>query len=241
MPAPVIDLNADVGERPGTDGVALDAAIIAGVSSANVACGFHAGDAATMQAVCALAVLRRKRIGAHVSHLDHERFGRGPVEVDPGELRDQVVQQIRALSVIAEAAGGRVGYVKPHGSVYNLAAINASYAEAIAAAVASVDPLLKLLGPPDSELLAAAAAHGLDGVAEGFADRAYAPDGTLVPRTESGAVLGPDAAVKQAAQLAREGRFRSLCIHSDTPGAAELAVAIRERLIGAGFEIRPFA
>ncbi len=240
-PAPVIDLNADVGERPGAEGIAADAAILAAVSSANVACGFHAGDAETMRAVCAEAVAQRKRIGAHVSHLDREGFGRGELGVEAETLRDQVVQQIEALRSIAALVGGAVGYVKPHGTVYNTAAINRPYADAIAAAVASVDSALKLLGPPESELLAAAEAHGLEGVAEGFADRAYAADGTLVPRSEPGSVLTLEQALAQAVRLAGDGDFRSLCIHSDTPGAAELALAVRNRLIGAGFEIRPFA
>jgi UPF0271 protein len=237
----VIDLNADVGERPGAEGVAADAEIIAAVSSANVACGFHAGDAETMRAVCDVAVLKRKRIGAHVSFLDHEGFGRRDLEVEPEVLRDQVAHQVRALQVIADAAGGSVGYVKPHGALYNRAAVDRAYADTIAVAVASVDPSLKLLGLPDSELLSAAAAHGLEGVAEGFPDRAYRPDGTLVPRSDPGAVLDHDAALEQARRLAEEGRVRSLCIHSDTPGAADLAIAIRNRLIGAGFEVRPFA
>ena len=241
MSAKVIDLNSDVGERPDADGVRADAEIIAAVSSANVACGFHAGDAETMRAVCEIAVLNRKRIGAHVSYLDHEGFGRRDLEIEPEVLRDQVAQQIRALQVIAGAAGGTVGYVKPHGALYNRAAVDAGVAETVVAAIASVDASLKLLGPPDSKLLAAAASHGLDSVAEGFPDRGYRSDGTLLPRSEPGAVLNAAAAIEQARRLAEEGRVRSLCIHSDTPGAAKLAIAIRNHLIGAGFEVRPFA
>jgi UPF0271 protein len=242
LPARVIDLNADVGERPGPEGIAADAAIIAAFSSLNVACGFHAGDAATMRAVCAEAVLRHKRIGAHVSYMDREGFGRRDLEVDPQTLRQQIVQQIAALRIEAGLERGRVGYVKPHGALYNRAAVDPVYAEAVVSALAAVDRHLKLLAPPDSELLRAAAAHGIEGVAEGFADRGYRADGTLVPRSETGAVLtDPDAVVAQAEQLAGSGRFGSLCLHSDTPGVAELAVAVRNRLIGAGFEIRPFS
>jgi UPF0271 protein len=237
----VIDLNADVGERPGAEGVAADAEIIAAVSSANVACGFHAGDAETMRAVCDVAVLKRKRIGAHVSYLDPENFGRRDLEVGPEVLRDQLAHQMRALQVIADAAGGAVGYVKPHGALYNRAAVDLGVAAVIAAAIASVDASLKLLGPPGSQLLAAAAAHGLDAVPEGFPDRAYRPDGTLVPRDQPEAVLDHNAAIEQARRLAEAGGVRSLCIHSDTPGAAKLAIAIRNHLIGAGFEVRPFA
>jgi len=252
VPAPVIDLNADVGERPGPEGIAADARLIAVFSSVNVACGFHAGDAETMRAVCAEAVLRRKRIGAHVSYLDREGFGRRELELAPDELRAQVAQQIAALRLSAGLENGHVGYVKPHGALYNRAARDRECAEAIVAAMLDADreqagrvgaePRLKLLGPPDSELLAAAAEHGIEGVSEGFADRAYNPDGTLVARSRPGAVLSdPDAVVAQALALAQSGRFRSLCLHSDTPGAAELALRVRDSLIGAGFEVRAFA
>jgi 5-oxoprolinase (ATP-hydrolysing) subunit A len=242
MTAPVIDLNADVGERPGRDGVAGDAEIIAACSSVNVACGFHAGDAATMRAVCAEAVLRHKRIGAHVSFLDRDGFGRRDLDVEPDELRQQLVQQIAALRIEAGMERGRVGYVKPHGALYNRAAVDGIYADAVVSAIAAADRHLKLLAPPDSEMLRSAQKHGIEGIAEGFADRAYRPDGTLVPRSEPGAVLiEPAAVVAHAQELAASGRFRSLCLHSDTPGAADLAVAVRNRLIGAGFEVRPFA
>jgi 5-oxoprolinase (ATP-hydrolysing) subunit A len=240
-PAPVIDLNADVGERPGAEGIAADAEIVAAVSSVNVACGFHAGDGETMLAICELAVAKRKCLGAHVSYLDREGFGRRDLDIDPAVLIEHVVQQIRALRIVAGAAGGAVSYVKPHGALYNRAAIDATIADTVAIAIASVDSGLKLLGPPDSRLLAAASAHGLEGFAEGFPDRAYRTDGTLLPRGEAGAVLDHAAAIDQAQRLAAQARFRSLCIHSDTPAAAELAIAIRNRLIGEGFEIRPFA
>ena len=241
MSAAAIDLNADVGERPGADGLAGDAQIIAAFSSVNVACGFHAGDAATMRAICAEAVLRRKRIGAHVSYMDREGFGRRDVEVDPHTLREHVVQQIAALRIEAGLEHGRVSYVKPHGALYNRAARDRVHADALVSAIAATDRHLKLLAPPDSELLRAAEAHSIEAVTEGFADRAYRPDGSLVPRGEPGAVLDRDQALAQCVTLAESGRFRSLCLHSDTPGAAETAIAIRDRLIGAGFEIRPFS
>ncbi len=241
MSQPAIDLNADVGERPGPAGLAADLAIVGAVSSVNVACGFHAGDAARMRAVCAEAVLRRKCIGAHVSYLDREGFGRRDVDVEPETLREHVVQQIAALRIEAGMEHGRVGYVKPHGALYHRAAVDPERAVVVVAAIAATDRRLKLLAPPDSALLRCAQEHGIDAVAEGFADRAYRPDGTLVPRGEPGAVLEPAQALDQCVELARTGRFRSLCLHSDTPGAAELAVALRNRLIGAGFEVRPFA
>jgi UPF0271 protein len=210
-----------------------------------------------MRRVCEAAVRLRKRIGAHVSFLDREGFGRRDVDVEPEVLTDQIRQQISALRVTAAAAGGHVSYVKPHGALYNRATVDRVYAdsiaEAIAAAIASPDQSLKLLAPPASEMLRAAAIRGIDGVAEGFADRAYRPDLTLAPRSEDGSVLDAEAALAQARLIATEQRVitsdgvsvalavRSLCLHSDTPGAAELAVKLRDGLIGAGVEIRPFA
>jgi UPF0271 protein len=241
MPPPVMDLNADVGERPGAAGVKADAEIIASVSSANVACGFHAGDAETMRSICEIAVAKRKLIGAHISYLDRDGFGRREVQVAPALLCEHVVQQIRALQIIAAAAGGSVGYVKPHGALYNSAAVDAGRAEAIVLAIVLVDRSLKLLGPPGSQLLSAAASHRIKAFAEGFPDRGYRPDGTLVPRGDPGSMLDPADAGEQALRLAAGGHVRSLCIHSDTPGAAELAISIRNKLIGDGFEIRPFA
>ncbi|HTW11893.1 MAG TPA: 5-oxoprolinase subunit PxpA [Solirubrobacteraceae bacterium] len=253
MTAVLIDLNADVGERPGQEGLDADASIVEGVSSLSVACGFHAGDGATMQALCGLAVAQRKRIGAHVSYLDREGFGRRDANVDAETLGEQVVQQIRALQVAAGVVGGAVTYVKPHGALYNRAAVDRERANAVAWAVAAVDQNLILLGPPQSELLAAATRYGLEGVAEGFADRAYGADGQLVSRDDPGSVLSAEEAVAQAKMIATEQHaiavdgsvialaVRSLCLHSDTPGAAELAVRLRNALIGAGCEVRPFS
>lgn len=238
---PVIDLNADVGEREGEAGIDADLEVVESVSSVNVACGFHAGNAETMRALCTAAMRQRKGLGAHISYLDREGFGRRELDVAPAQLRDQLVAQIEALRAQALFVGASVGYVKAHGALYNRAAVDAVSAGAIVAAIAAVDAHLKLLAPPDSAMLQAAAAHGIAGVAEGFADRGYRADGTLVPRSEPGAVLDREAALAQAARIAGEGRLRSLCVHSDTPGAAELAVALRNHLIGAGFRIQPFA
>jgi UPF0271 protein len=252
MSPPVIDLNADAGERPGDQGVAEDVAIMRGVSSVSVACGFHAGDGETMRRVCEAAVRLRKRIGAHVSLLDREGFGRRNLEVDPDLLEQQIAQQIRALAATADAAGGRVSYVKAHGALYNRAVHDAAYAEAIAAAIASVEATLVMLAPPGSQMLQAAESRSLAGVSEGFADRAYRRDGSLQPRSEPGSVLTTERSLAQAKLIATEQRVlasdgvsvplaaRSLCIHSDTPGAAELALRLRDGLIGAGVEIRPF-
>ncbi len=241
MTMPVIDLNADVGEREGEAGIDADLEIVASVSSVNVACGFHAGNAETMRALCTAALRQRKGLGAHVSYLDREGFGRRELDVTPAVLRDQIVAQIEALQAEAAFVDATVGYVKAHGSLYNRAAVDEVSVGAIVAAIAAVDAHLKLLAPPGSAMLRTAAAQEIEGVAEGFADRGYRADGTLVPRSEPGAILDRDAALAQAVRIAGEGRLRSLCVHSDTPGAAELAVALRNRLIGAGFRIRPFA
>ncbi len=249
----MIDLNADVGERTGPEALADDAAILDAVTSANVACGFHAGDAETMRAVCAAAVARGVRIGAHVSYADRPGFGRRELDVAPGRLGEETAQQLAALAGAAATTGGEVVYVKPHGALYARCAADPAAAAAVAAAAAAADPPLAVLGPPGSELLAAAADRGLAGASEGFADRAYRADGRLVRRSEPGSVLATSAALEQAARIAGAGQVRaadgslitvavrSLCLHSDTPGAAGLARELRRRLEGAGIEIRAFA
>jgi UPF0271 protein len=248
----VIDLNADVGERTGGGGRAEDEAILGCVTSASVACGFHAGDAHIMRAVCEAAVARGVRIGVHVGYDDRPGFGRRELGARPGRLRDEAIYQIGALTACAAAAGGRVVYLKPHGALYARCAADPDAAAAIVEA-AALGGGLALLGPPGSELLAAAAARGLPRAAEGFADRAYRADGGLVARSEPGSVLSPPQALDQAAGIARDEqvpcvdgsviplRVDSLCLHSDTPGAGGLARALRARLEAAGVEIRPFA
>jgi UPF0271 protein len=250
---PRIDLNADVGERTGADGLADDIAILGAVTSANVACGFHAGDAATMRAICDAAVARDVRIGAHVGYDDRPGFGRRELDVEPQRLRDEAIYQLGALAACATAAGGRLSYVKPHGALYTRCVADRPAADAIAAAVAAIELDLALLGPPGSELLAAATARGLASIAEGFADRAYLPDGRLVPRSEPGSVLDASHALAQAERIALAGEaitgdggvirvvVGSLCVHSDTPAAAALAGRLRQRLADAGVDVRPFA
>ncbi len=249
---PLIDLNADVGERTGPESLDDDAAILDAVTSANVACGFHAGDPQTMRAVCQAAVVRGVRIGAHVGYDDRPGFGRRDLDVPPDRLRDETLYQLGALAACAAATGGRLAYVKPHGALYARCAADRPAATALVAAAAALDPPLAVLGPPGSALLAAAAAAGLAPAAEGFADRAYLADGRLVPRGQPGSVLAAPAALDQAEQIAcshsaqaADGHrltldVASLCLHSDTPGAAGLARALRERLERAGVEIRPF-
>ena len=226
--ARVIDLNADVGE--GVDG---DVDLLAFVTSANVSCGFHAGDAATMRAVCAEAVERGVVIGAHVGYRDREGFGRRELDVPAATVEAETVEQIRALQ-----SHGSVAYVKPHGALYHRASADEECATAIVSAAAG----LAVLGAPGSALLAQASAAGLAAIPEGFVDRAYAPDGSLVPRGSPGAVLGMEDAVRQALAIARERvDVRSLCLHGDTPGALELARRVVAELEAAGVELRSFA
>jgi UPF0271 protein len=224
------------------------------VTSANIACGFHAGDPLTIRRACASAVTRGVTIGAQVSYQDLAGFGRREMTVPPEELAAEVLYQIAALDGIAKAEGGRVGYVKPHGALYNRAAHDAEQAEAIAAAVASFDKTLPVLSLPGSQTAAAAARAGLPTVTEAFADRAYNDDATLVRRGKPGAVLTDSAAVAaRVTGLVTEGRIeavsgkelqisaRSVCIHGDTPGAVRLAWAVRAALEQAGVTLSSFA
>lgn len=248
----MIDLNADVGERNGAEGIAADLVMLDAVSSANVACGFHAGDAGSMRAICDAALARDVRIGAHVSYADRKGFGRRDQDVAPARLVEQTVEQLGTLAAIAVASGARVRYVKPHGALYNRAAVDLEIAAAIVDAIVGFDPALLILAPPSSALATVATAAGLEAVAEGFADRAYLPDGTLMPRSSPSGVLDHASALAQALSIARDRVVRtpdggsipvparSLCVHSDTPGAGELARAIRAGLLGAGVELRPF-
>jgi 5-oxoprolinase (ATP-hydrolysing) subunit A len=253
MTEAAIDLNADLGEGFGRWPLTDDEALLSVVTSANVACGFHAGDPATMRRVCALAAERGVRIGAQVSYRDLAGFGRRAMDVPPDELAAEVAYQIGALEVFARAAGAGVAYVKPHGALYNRAVHDAEQAAAVVAGV-RIAGALPVLGLPGSELLAAAAREGLRTVPEAFADRAYTASGTLVSRREPGAVVEDgDAVVGRAVEMARDGRVtaltgeavavaaRSLCVHGDTPGAARLAVRVRQALEGAGLRVEAFA
>lgn len=255
-PAAPIDLNADLGEGFGRWTLTDDAALLSVVTSANVACGFHAGDPSIMRRVCEQAAERGVRIGAQVSYRDLAGFGRRSMDVPPGELADEIAYQIGALEVFARAAGSRVSYVKPHGALYNRTVHDAAQAGAVVAGIrlAAGEAGLPVLGLPGSLLLAAAGEAGLVPVPEAFADRAYAPGGTLVPRGEPGALVhDPDAVVARAVGMAAEGSVtaadgsriavaaRSLCVHGDTPGAAELARRVRDALGAAGVRVEAFA
>ncbi len=242
-----IDLNSDLGE-----GVSDDAAVFGLVTSANVACGGHAGDDASMRACVALAIEHGVSLGAHPSYLDRERFGRREVEIDPGELRDEILRQIEALTAIATAADTRVRYLKPHGALYNR--IVADPVQADAVALAARDAALPILGLAGTAIHAAADRHGVAFFREAFADRAYLPDGTLAPRSVDGAVItDPLEAADRAVRMAVDGRVEtldgtlirvevdSLCVHGDTPGAVAMAEAVCERLAAARVELRAFA
>ncbi|MDO5534968.1 MAG: 5-oxoprolinase subunit PxpA [Propionibacteriaceae bacterium] len=234
---PSIDLNADLGE-----GMGDDAALLAVVSSANVACGAHAGDLRIARATIEAAVARGIAIGAHPSYKDRDHFGRRPLAVAPDALRADVAEQLAWLDAIASGANAHLTYVKPHGALYNTIVTDESQAGAVVDAIADFRPGLAVLGLPGSAFLRLAAQAGLRPVAEGFADRAYTAAGTLVPRAEPGAVLhDPDAVAEQAVRLATGGTIASLCLHGDTPGAVALAHRVRDRLQDAGLTIAPFA
>jgi UPF0271 protein len=229
-----IDLNADLGE--GFDEV--DRVLIELVTSANVACGAHAGGEDVARALCSEAAARGVAIGAHVGYPDRAGFGRNELGLSAATIETVAASQIEALC--AWAAPAKVAYLKPHGALYHRASVDAECAAALVrATVAAGVPAV--LAFPGSELLEHARAAGLTVAAEGFADRGYAPDGALVPRGEPGAVLGEDDAVAQALRFARDGSVDSLCLHGDSPDAATLARRIRAELISAGIELRAWA
>ncbi len=229
-----IDLNADVGE-----GCGQDAALMRCISSANVACGLHAGDPAVMRDTVLLAREHGVAVGAHPGFADREHFGRRDLRLPPHEITDLVARQIDALSEIAAAAGVRLQHVKPHGALYNIAVRDRRVADAIARAAAAADPSLILFGLPESDLVAAGRAVGLRTAREAFADRAYRPDGTLVPRSEPGAVIhDPAEVLARVVSMASNPNVDTICVHGDTPGAADLAAHIRATLEAATIEVR---
>jgi UPF0271 protein len=248
-----IDLNADLGEGFGVWSLGDDDAMLQIVSSANVACGFHAGDPAGLLRVCRSAAERGVRIGAQVSYRDLAGFGRRFIDVAAEDLVADVVYQIGALQAIAHASGSVVSYVKPHGALYNTIVTNREQGAAVAEAVHLVDATLPVLGMAGSAFFDEAARLGLRAVAEAFADRAYRPDGQLVSRREPGAVLGDPAEIAQRVlTMVASGQVsaidgaqivvsvESVCVHGDSPGAVQIATAVRDQLKAAGTEIRAF-
>ncbi|MDQ7777633.1 LamB/YcsF family protein [Paracoccus aminovorans] len=249
-----IDLNSDLGEGYGAWSMGDDAAMLGIVSSANLACGFHAGDPLTMLATVREAAARSVAIGAHVSYPDRVGFGRRPMEVSHAELVADVIYQIGALQGICASAGTRVSYVKPHGALYNTIAVDPKQGAAVIEGIRAVDPALALMGLAGTQILAQAAEAGLPTIAEAFADRGYRPDGQLVSRRDPGAVLhDPDAVAARMLRLATEGeveaadgsvlrlRADSICVHGDSPGAVAMAARIRAVLLAGGVTIAAFA
>lgn len=255
MPAQpqTIDLNADVGEGYGAWPPPADAELFPLISSASIACGFHAGDPGRMRATAELAARHGVAVGAHPGYPDLLGFGRRELGASPIEIGDYVAYQVGAMMACAAAAGSRVRYVKPHGALYNRAARDPEVARAIAEAVRAADPSLALLGLAGSALLAAARDAGLRPVPEAFLDRAYQQDGSLVPRGQPGALIDdPPVAAARAIKLAREqvvetvdGRVvrvaaESFCVHGDGARAVAVLRAVRERLAAEGIGVASF-
>jgi UPF0271 protein len=245
-----IDLNCDMGESFGPWPMGADEQVMPHITSANVACGAHAGDPVVMRRTVRLAKRFGVAVGAHPGFADLQGFGRREMIVDPAELEASLIAQIGALSAIARAEKSALQHVKPHGALYNMAARDRTLSDAIARAVAAVDRNLILFGLPNSPMLEAGRAAGLRIASEGFADRSYEPDGSLTPRSRSGAVIHDvDAVVSRAARMATDGvvltadgsevklRVDTICVHGDTPGAAELVRRIHEALLRRGVDV----
>ena len=251
--APRIDLNSDVGESFGRWTLGDDEAVLAEVTSANVACGFHAGDPTTLRRTCELAVAAGVVVGAQVGYRDLAGFGRRFLDVSPRELTDDVLYQLGALEGLCRATGTRVQYLKPHGALYNTIVHHEAQARAVVDAVLEYDPTLPVLGLPGSVFLAHAEAKGLRTVGEAFADRGYTSDATLVPRAERGALLhDPHEVADRVLRLVQDGTVvavdgstvsvaaESVCLHGDSPGAVEMARAVRAALTSARVEVTSF-
>jgi 5-oxoprolinase (ATP-hydrolysing) subunit A len=249
-----IDLNADLGEGFGESRTAEDSELLHIVSSANVACGFHAGDAATMRKSVRVARERGVAIGAHPSYPDIPGFGRRELGLSPREIEHHVSYQIDALSGVCADEGAALVYVKPHGALYNRAARDPQAAKAVVRSIRAQNPALTLLGLPSSEMSRAAEELSVRYANEAFVDRAYTSDGRLVPRSEPNAVIhDADVAVQRAIALVAEGtllsidgrelriRAQSLCVHVDNPSAATMLRELRRRLVDSGVRIAPFA
>jgi UPF0271 protein len=248
-----IDLNADLGEGFGAWTLGDDEALLEVITSANVACGFHAGDPTVLRRTCERAAELGVVIGAQVGYRDLAGFGRRFVDMDPHDLTNDVLYQLGGLEAFARVAGTRVRYVKPHGALYNAIVHHEEQAQAVAEAVRRYDPTLPVLGLPGSVWLEVAAAAGLTPVPEAFADRAYTPGGTLVSRREPGSVLeDPDHVAERSVRMATRQEVvaadgtvvavsaGSLCVHGDSVGAVAMATAVRRGLQEAGVTVEPF-
>lgn len=249
-----IDLNSDLGEHYGAWRMGDDAAMLGIVTSANVACGFHAGDPVSVLSTVRAAADLGVAVGAHIAYPDLVGFGRRPMTPSAAELEADVIYQIGALQALAKVAGTEVRYVKPHGALYNTIAFDEVQADAVIGAVKAVDPDLALVCLASSPLVDQVRASGLRAIPEAFADRAYEPDGALVSRREEGAVLDdPDVIADRMLTLVQDGvvaardgsevaiEADSICVHGDSPGAVRVATVVRDRLVAAGVVLRPFA
>jgi 5-oxoprolinase (ATP-hydrolysing) subunit A len=250
---PTVDLNSDLGEGFGVWSLGDDKALLGIVTSANVACGFHAGDPDILRRVTAQAAERGVVIGAQVSYRDLAGFGRRAIQIEPEALTNEIIYQIAALDGFARVAGSHVRYVKPHGALYNTVVHDAVQAAAVVEAIVLYDASLPVMGLPGSVLLERARELGLRTVTEAFADRGYTPNGTLIPRSQPGALLSDRQQVaERMVEMVTTGRLRladgsrisiqadSICVHGDSPGAVEMALAVRNALTAAGADIRPF-
>jgi UPF0271 protein len=248
-----IDLNADLGESFGVWRLGDDDNMLRLITSANVACGFHAGDPTGLLRTCRAAADNGVQIGAQVSYRDLAGFGRRYIDVIPEDLTADVIYQIGALQGLAAAAGSEVCYVKPHGALYNTVVTDSSQAHAVAEAVHAVNPELPVLGLDGSAMFDAARGLGLRCVAEAFADRAYQPDGQLVSRREPGAMItDPREVAQRVAEMVSRGEVtaidgstirvhvESVCVHGDSPGAVEIAAAVRDRLTADDVQLKAF-
>lgn len=245
-----IDLNCDMGEAFGTYTIAPDSSIMPLITSANIACGWHAGDPHVMRSSVELALQHGVSIGAHPGHPDLLGFGRRKIGLSPSELKDYVTYQIGALAAFVRAAGGQLSHVKAHGAMYNQAAADVGLARAFAEAVAAYDDSLVVVGLANSHLLSEARAVGLVAASEVFADRGYLPNGALMPRQLPGAVLhDPDVVVARVLRMVKEGcveasdgsiielQADTICVHGDTPEALDHLQALRQALADAQVDV----
>jgi UPF0271 protein len=248
-----VDVNCDMGESFGVWTHGADHALLEFVTSANLACGFHAGDPSTLRSVSAAAAANGVEVGAQVSFPDIVGFGRRFMQIEPAELQDLVLYQIGALDGFMRAAGSKVRYLKPHGALYHLTMSDPLAASAVVAAAREYDPRLAVLGLPGSELLLAAQEAGLRHITEAFGDRAYLANGGLQPRSEPGSVLtDPSQVLQRCLRLVEAQEIEavdgsvlrvhadSICLHSDTTNAVAIARAVHSGLIAAGVELRSF-
>lgn len=237
-----LDLNADLGESFGRWRLGDDEAMLSIITSANLACGFHAGDPTTLHRLCRAAVQRGVRIGAQVGYPDLAGFGRRYIDVDPEDLTADVLYQLGALDGLARSVGGRVTYLKPHGALYHAVTDGVEQAAAVVDAVVTYDDSLAVLGFPGSALLELATARGLRTVTEYFIDRGYTDDGRLIDRRSAGALItDPALAAERAVDAARRSVADSFCTHGDSPDAVSLAGVVRAALLAAGVRLEPFS